>query len=327
MEQLDLEIDNYNLEDILRLFKLDYEFGEQDMKRAKQVVLKTHPDKSKLDPKFFLFYSKAYKVLYQMHEFKNKQAKSIENSNTDYQSIVFGHGPSKGGNGSQYEEQDDYSKKKALQKFLDKNSKLKEVKHFNQWFNEEFEKNKIQNDEERNGYGDWFRSSDENEIFENNKNQKQMSMATMQEEFMKKKQEIRSRAMVVHQEVNETYYNESINTCNIMGDAPEEYSSGLFSQLPYQDLRKAHVESVIPITEEDYHSIPKFKNENEYRIHRSSQEQNAKPLSEIQAQEYLSRREKESERMAAKRAYELAKQAEIVKENNKQFWRNILTLQ
>jgi hypothetical protein len=151
-------------------------------------------------------------------------------------------------------------------------------------------------------------------------------MATMQQEFMKKKQEIRSQVMVVHKDISEVYYTQNINISNIAGEAPEEYSSGLFSQLPYQDLRKAHVESVIPVTEEDYYAVPKFKNENEYRIHRSTQEQNAKPLSELQAQEYLDKRTKESNIMASKRAYELAKQAEIVKENNKQFWKNILTL-
>jgi len=319
MEELDLNIEHYNLEDLLHLFKLDYEFGEPEMKRAKQIVLKTHPDKSKLDPKFFLFYSKAYKVLYQMYEFKNKQAKSIENSNTDYLSAVLSSNGN--GNGSEYQEQDDYSKKKALQKFLDKNKQLKEVKNFNHWFNEQFEKNKIQNEEERNGYGDWFRLGDLNDT-----EIKQTSMATMQQEFMKKKQEIRSQVMVVHKDISEVYYTQNINTTNIAGEAPEEYSSGLFSQLPYQDLRKAHVESVIPVTEEDYYAVPKFKNENEYRIHRSTQEQNAKPLSELQAQEYLDKRTKESNIMASKRAYELAKQAEIVKENNKKFWKNILTL-
>ena len=37
---VDLDINNYNLEDILNLFKIPVNFDEQDLKRAKQVVLK-----------------------------------------------------------------------------------------------------------------------------------------------------------------------------------------------------------------------------------------------------------------------------------------------
>ena len=53
---VDLNIDNYELDDILKLFKIRVDFDESDLKRAKQIVLKTHPDKSKLSPDYFLFY-------------------------------------------------------------------------------------------------------------------------------------------------------------------------------------------------------------------------------------------------------------------------------
>ena len=61
---VDLDISHYNLQDILSLFKVPINFDEQDMKRAKAIVLKTHPDKSKLPPEYFRFYSQAYKMLY-----------------------------------------------------------------------------------------------------------------------------------------------------------------------------------------------------------------------------------------------------------------------
>ena len=35
MDDFDLDIDNYDLEDILRLFKLDYSFNKENMKQAK----------------------------------------------------------------------------------------------------------------------------------------------------------------------------------------------------------------------------------------------------------------------------------------------------
>ena len=72
METLDLEIENYELQDIVNLFHINIPFQEEDLKKAKKLVLKTHPDKSGLKPEIFLFYSKAYKKLYSIWEFTNK---------------------------------------------------------------------------------------------------------------------------------------------------------------------------------------------------------------------------------------------------------------
>ena len=53
---MDLDINNYNLDDILNLFKIPSNFTESHLKMAKQIVLKTHPDKSGLSSEYFLFY-------------------------------------------------------------------------------------------------------------------------------------------------------------------------------------------------------------------------------------------------------------------------------
>ena len=42
--ELDLDIDNYDLSDLLGLFHMDVGYGETDLARAKRLVLKTHPD-------------------------------------------------------------------------------------------------------------------------------------------------------------------------------------------------------------------------------------------------------------------------------------------
>ena len=51
-----LDIHMYKLTDLLNLFELSYDISIDDLKRAKKKVLMTHPDKSKLDAKYFLFY-------------------------------------------------------------------------------------------------------------------------------------------------------------------------------------------------------------------------------------------------------------------------------
>ena len=83
MDKLDLEIDNYSLEDLLRLFKLNIDFNKNDLKRAKSIVLNTHPDKSRLPNEYFFFFSKAYKIIYNIYMFKNtsNNSKPLEYEN------------------------------------------------------------------------------------------------------------------------------------------------------------------------------------------------------------------------------------------------------
>ena len=80
MDSLNLNIEDYELNDILRLFKVNYNFGEDELKRAKKMVLQSHPDKSKLDKKYFIFFSKAYKQLYYIYTFKNKEQQSLDDN-------------------------------------------------------------------------------------------------------------------------------------------------------------------------------------------------------------------------------------------------------
>ena len=45
---MDLNIDNYDLDDILNLFKMQTDFVEEDVKASKKIDLKTQKDKSEL---------------------------------------------------------------------------------------------------------------------------------------------------------------------------------------------------------------------------------------------------------------------------------------
>ena len=81
MDSLDLNIHNYDLNDLINLFNIPFTFTEEDLKNAKKTVLKTHPDKSRLDKKFFLFFSKAYKYLFKIYQLR----KSSTTTNTEYQ--------------------------------------------------------------------------------------------------------------------------------------------------------------------------------------------------------------------------------------------------
>lgn len=295
---MDLNIENYDLDDILNLFKIPKNFTEEDLKSAKKIVLKTHPDKSGLPPEYFRFYSQAYKKVYFIWKFKSS---TKDNNLKTYEEL------------SRDEKIGHFSKEKkeSLNVFLSSNH-LKEGKNFNKWFNEQFEKNKIQSEEETNGYGEWLKS--EEDIDE----ERRLSYTQMGEEIEKKKQQVRS--LVVHKGIDE-FYSGFGGASNLTGDSPECFGSGLFSSLQYEDLRKAHIESVIPVTMDDYNNVKKFKNLNEYNNYRNSQD--IVPLSELQAAEYLNNKNKYEEIQTTNRAYKLAQQLEESNKKQKEFWGSI----
>lgn len=294
---VDLDISNYNLEDILRLFQVPENFNEADLKRAKQQVLRIHPDKSRLDPKYFLFYSKAYKTLYSIWEFNNKKTKKTMNTE-EYIPL----------------DTSEENKRKALNSFFDNNKSLKDTNNFNTWFNEQFEKQKVSKEEDEEGYGSWLKSNediDETEI---------TNMRAMNEHIEKRKKDV--RALTIHRGVSDMT-SQGVGASNLL-DGQENYSSDMFSSVGFQDLKQAHVESVIPVTNDDYKNVPKFRSVNDYVTHRNTQ--NTTPLSEIQAQQYLAQREKQESSMSTRRAYELAKQTEVAQEKNKAFWGGIMKI-
>jgi hypothetical protein len=77
----------------------------------------------------------------------------------------------------------------------------------------------------------------------------------------------------------------------INGNKNNFTSSELFDSFNYTDLKQAYDESVIPVTEEDYHKIPKYKNVDEYK--RTRENMRVQPMNEIDALKLL---EKEREK-------------------------------
>lgn len=272
--EIDLNLDNYNLEDLLKLFHLEYNFDEDQLKSAKKVVLQTHPDKSHLPKEYFLFFSSAYKIIYSIHQFRNK---SNCPKSTEY--VV------------------DEDKEKAL---LLKD--LSKKKNFNKLFNEMFDKHNIKDESVESGYGDWLKS---NEDIDTRVATKQ-NMGAM---FEEKKRE--TKALVVHNGIMEMGGD---GFQNLADDIPESYGSSMFSSLQFEDLRKAHRESVVPVTKEDFDNLPKYSTVNELQMNRASQD--TTPKSFEQAKDYLNNRKEMEDKQDVQRAYKLARRDEAVKKTN-----------
>ena len=274
---MDLNIDNYELVDLLALFKLDFDFNEQDLKQVKKTVLQTHPDKSQLDKKYFLFFSEAYKIIYAVYQFRHKSTKSAYN--TEY--IV--------------------EKDEQKEAFI---NQIKSKPNFNKLFNELFEQYKLQDSEADTGYGDWLKSDADLDT-------RSTTLTGMNATFEAKKKEV--QALVKREEIAD-FSSSPASQYDLTREKPESYSAGLFSSLGYEDLKKAHVESVIPVTHEDYLRRPKYKTVEE--LQRSSDYQNIRPLAVAEAQDYLQQKTYNEGKHDVHRAFKLAKQEEAGRKAN-----------
>ena len=124
---MDLDLDNYELDELLLLFKLRTNFTAEEFRAAKRIVLAVHPDKSGLGPEYFVFFSKAYKLLDYVNKTKHNTAQSYE-LETDAAKETLA---------KQFSESDDFLSK----------------------FNTLFEQHYVKTEDECRGHGEWLKST------------------------------------------------------------------------------------------------------------------------------------------------------------------------
>lgn len=382
MESLDLNIENYNLPDILELFNLPTLFNDQDLKRAKTMVLKTHPDKSNLSKDYFLFFTKAYRIVHQIYTIRNPSVKEHYteriHKNTGHTAIpsmgcvakdtpyipIDDNMAAKAGakivdynrvmrkEGFQADSTDEYAMKTHLlmKQRLDEmmntggggggnigeisrtsESKVNKLKEFNNWFNEKFEQYKIKDDEQESGYEAWFRGEDKDNHDET------IEAGTWQDKVAilnKQKQELRNKYALVEKidwehagaGTGTTGGGAGVGGYDLTRERPQEYSSGIFGNLRYEDLKKAHTESVIPVTEDDYQNVKKFRNVNELQTFRDVNRRDFR-VSETEQQTAYNRTKTMQEEEDTRRAFILAKQDEISRDIHKKLYSDIFRLE
>jgi hypothetical protein len=284
LNTLDLDLEHYSLDDLYHLFNIPGGYlSEESLKSAKQIVLKMHPDKSRLDSKYFLFFSKAYKRLYGIYEFQNKSTKK------------------------QYKDEDffDDSNRNILDNMFEKNKNLKDPKNFNDMFNKAFEKHRLDNPMEQ-GYGDWLKS-DEGFISVN----ENVTKGNMNEVFEQKKKQI--QALTVYTGVTDMF-------ASTFGGSLLDGGGDLSSDT-YTDLRQAYTETLIPVTQEDYNKIQKFNNISEYKRHRDQVD--TTPLAKEEAELKLLQQQRDYDQHSAALAFKYAKEAEKAKEKQNGFWSDL----
>ncbi len=150
---MDLDVDNYSLDDLLRLFKLSSNFTTEELKAAKRIVLAVHPDKSQLDKKYFIFYAQAYRMLCQVHSMMTRS--------------------------DQFDVDAD-EQKKALAADFTKQSDFRDK------FNSLFEQTYVRSAEEEEGFGQWMKSSEDlSSSFESRKRESRALAVAQTEPYSK----------------------------------------------------------------------------------------------------------------------------------------------
>ena len=389
MESLDLNIDNYNLPDILALFNLPTLFNENDLKRAKLAVLKTHPDKSQLPKEYFLFFTKAYRIIHQIYTIRHPSinehyTKRVEQTprtsavpslrcvdkdtlREPYTSIdtagkataataaaaaaaktIVDYGRMMRREGYQPDANDEYSQAthERMKRRLDEmmtggtaTDKATKVSEFNRWFNDKFEQYRLKDEELETGYEEWFRGTgrDDDEGGHDGGDDGSSSSSSWADKVARlnqRKQELRNKYALV-----ERHELEYAGGCggggasagagyDLTRERPQEYSSGIFGNLRYEDLKKAHTETVIPVTEEDYYKTKRFNNINELQTFRDQSRRDLyhQTSKEEQEQIYQQSRMRQDEE-DTRRAFILAKQDEISRDIHKKLYSDIFRLE
>jgi hypothetical protein len=268
MTSHNLDIQNYTYPELLQLFDLkdNSYLTIEDIKRAKHKVLMIHPDKSNLPSEYFLFYKKAFDLVYEQFENTQKERKTVPHENPDYVPI---HNELK-------------STDRQITAAINKIS----IKEFNQTFNKLFDKTVISKiDATKN---DWFVS----ETSKYDLAGENVTHANLQQKFDQIKQN--TGQIVRHRETMEIRSQTGYNLYDTAEDSDEYITSDPFSKFKYDDLRKVHKdETILPVSERDFAKVKQYASVDAFN--RARNDQTLNPLERARAEELLETRRREHE--------------------------------
>ena len=202
------------------------------------------------------------------------------------------------------------------------------VSEFNKWFNEKFDQYRLKDDETETGYEAWFRGDDGDA---DNAEDESGSWADKVARLNKRKQALRNKyALVERQELEYAGGGDAGagTGYELTRERPQEYSSGIFGNLRYEDLKKAHTETVIPVTEEDYYNTKRFNSINELQTFRDQSRRDLYKQTSKQEQERIYEQTRmRQEEEDTRRAFILAKQDEISRDIHKKLYSDMFRLE
>jgi hypothetical protein len=292
----------YKFSELLELFQLNYNSTIDDLKNAKKIVLKMHPDKSRLPSDYFLFYKKAFEIVVDYFKDQQKTQKQVPTTEQLYTPLE-----------SKMGEKTDKQVAQNIQKMT------KEGNFHNQ-FNRLYEENMAKKvDESKNA---WFKNNDPLFEFDGPKSTKDIALSIEQVKA-------KSAAMVAYKGVQEL--NSSVGTSSKFFDEDEEEDQNEyvtcdpFSKLKFDDLRKVHKDqTVFAVSESDYAKMQRYGSMDQLNQLRS---ENLKPIDKQIAEQQMAQQEALMQQQAASRQHAAQLRSMQYEEKNKSVLANFLRIQ
>lgn len=303
-----LTIEEYTQEDIFLLFDLPPTMREirmEHVKLAKQKVVQSHPDKSRLHPDYFRFYKKAFERLVEIYENQTKTEQRVPTVSCKDDEI-------------QYHPLDSTISSVG-------NTSLSS-KEFQSVFNRLFDENMAQpQDHQKN---EWFRSEEVDPTYANMTSVKNTAQINAEMERIKTQE--KQRALAVYRGVMPLGSNGQ-GTNNYLGETEEErgeyISSDPFSKLKYDDLRKVHKDqTVFMVSEKDLDHVPKYSSIDAYKTERGQHQNQWKPVEKVEGDRILSEQERVRKESMLRKAEQARIQDNAYAEKNRKVMSTFLQL-
>jgi hypothetical protein len=278
----------YSFRELLELFQLSSKPTVEDIKRAKMMVLKMHPDKSRLPPDYFLFYKKAFDIVFQYYQEQAKTAVEVPTEEQTYSPSI--------------NESEDRRTARVIKKTMTDIG----PDQFQRKFNELFETVSEKPDPTAN---EWFRTNDP--LFQFDEVHSTAGLGAAMEKVKQK-----TAALVKHTGVQTM--SSSGPAYNNLYDQDEGYvSCDPFGKLKYDDLRKVHKDqTVLAVSESDFSKMRQFSSMDQLQRERGSM--NIQHVDRSEHERFFTEQQQAvQEKIAAKQYAAQLKSAEYAEKNKK----------
>ena len=279
-----LNIKMYSFRELLELFQLSPDISLEDIKRAKLMVLKMHPDKSRLPSEYFLFYKKAFDIVYSYYQEQSKTTAEVPTTEQTYVPLT-----------------EDKRTANAIQKTVKQMGQDQFQSKFNELFDSIVEKPKEYMNE-------WFKTNDPLFEFDEVSNTAGLGAAI---EHVKQK----TAALVQYTGVQSM--NSGGPAYDHLYDNNETYvSCDPFGKLKYDDLRKVHKDqTVFSVSERDFDKVKKYSSMDHLQRERGADR--LTPIEKTKAENILAEQEEEMRKRMLSRQHASQLQSMQYVEKNK----------
>lgn len=298
---MNINIEDYSDKDILNLFSIELHEGvllKEDIKHAYKKCCSLHPDKSGLSNDYFIFYSRALDRLKMMYRVYNNAAYMTDRTIGEYR-------------------KENKEMKQSESLYGGVVNELTKREDFSKVFNAAFDKARMSDPEYDAGYSDWLKQTS---------NEPQIAVSNIRDMHQSITERKRALARTQGNELMtlNTATSADIGGSSLMREQPVEYSSAMFSNLKYEDLRKAHTETLIPVDDtvarQEYASVDAYE-----RARQEGMVADAQTLKAQQEAKLKQQNEEQRQRFIAQQRY-LTEQEIIAKEKQSGWWSSLLQL-